>query len=76
MVCYTTAVINYFPLSSQNVTRVLVVLVVILALAAGLFENAYTLQKKQYQSLEDKYVRVRSQLGREEMQKLIDQSYK
>jgi len=53
----------------------MIVLVVILALAAGLFENAYSAQKKQYQSLEDKYVRVRSQLGREETQRLIDQSY-
>jgi hypothetical protein len=54
----------------------MVVLIVVLALTAGLFENAYTSQKKKYQSLEDKYVRVRSQIGREEMQKLIDQSYK
>lgn len=64
-----------FPISQQNLARIMIVLVVILALTAGLFENAYSAEKKKYQSLEDKYVRVRSQLGRDEMQKLIDQSY-
>lgn len=63
------------PVSTKLVTRILVIMVVILSLIAGFYHSSYESEKKKYLRLEDKYVRVRSELGREETQKLIDQSY-
>jgi hypothetical protein len=54
--------------------RLLVLLSVVLALLAGYYHSSLETQVKKYQRLEDMYVRVRSQLGREETQRLIDLS--
>ncbi len=63
------------PTSIKNITRLLLVLVIILAIVAGYFQVIYKQERKRYLRLEDKYVRVRGQLGREKMQELIDSSY-
>lgn len=63
------------PASAQAITRLLTALLLALALAAGYYYTAYDNQLKKYAKLEDKYVRVRSVLGREETQRLIDRSY-
>jgi ABC-type cobalamin transport system ATPase subunit len=62
-------------LSEKNVIRILLFCVVILSLVAGYYEVKYDLEHKKYLRLEDKYVRVREQLGRGETQRLIDLSY-
>jgi len=61
-------------LSEKKLMRILFVLVVILALVAGYYRSLYENENKKYLRLEDRYVRVREQLGREETQRLIDQS--
>jgi hypothetical protein len=61
--------------SSKNWLRFMVLLCVVLALAAGYYHSMYLNENKKYLKLEDMYVRVRSELGREETQRLIDQSY-
>jgi hypothetical protein len=63
-------------LSEKKLVRILFVLVVILALAAGYYQSLFANENKKYLRLEDKYVRVRGQLGREETQRLIDESQK
>ncbi len=63
------------PLTSQNIIRALVVLVVILSLAAGYYHSSYLAEIKKYNRLEDMYVRVRGVLGRNKTQQLIDFSY-
>ncbi len=62
------------PISRRGLTRVLVLIIIVLAFVAAYYQSAYRLEKKRYQKLEDKYVRVRDVLGREETQKIIDQS--
>lgn len=62
-------------ISQKNVTRGLVVLVVVLALVAGYFQTALQAENRKYLRLEDRYVRVRQMLGVEETQRLIDESY-
>jgi DNA-binding LytR/AlgR family response regulator len=62
-------------LSEKNVIRILISVVVLLALAAGYYQVKYEGENIKYLRLEDKYVRVRQQLGRDEMQRLIDVSY-
>jgi len=62
-------------LSEKNLIRILLALVVILALAAGYYQAKYEGENKKYLRLEDKYVRVRQQLGVDETQRLIDLSY-
>ena len=66
---------NRQPISSQLVTKILLLLVVILSLAAGYYHALCQNWEKKYNRLENMYVRLRSQLGAEETQKLIDQSY-
>ncbi len=61
-------------LNHKQVTRLLVLLSVVLALLAGYYHASLETQSKKYQRLEDMYVRVRGQLGREETQRLIDLS--
>lgn len=63
------------PISDLWLIRILATLVVVLAISAGLYQTAYRNENKKYLLLEDKYVRVRDQLGREKTQELIDQSY-
>lgn len=64
---------KYF--SATMMLRLVMVLVVFLALAAGYFSAALAAEKNKYLRLEDKFVRVRQALGREETQRLIDESY-
>lgn len=49
-------------------------LIVLLALAAGYYHSSWEAEQKKYARLEDRYVRVRNILGREETQRLIDLS--
>ena len=63
------------PFSKKNLSRVLVLLVIILSLIAGYFEALNNATQKKYDNVEDMYVRVRNQLGRQETQRLIDLSY-
>lgn len=60
---------------TQVLIWILVVLVVVLSLVAGYYQQAWSLQVKKYNRLEDMYVRLRGQLGVERTQELIDQSY-
>lgn len=65
------------PTSGQfkNIIRVLTLVVVILAFVAGYYQSALKVERERYKRYEDMFVRVRSQLGRDEMQRLIDLSY-
>lgn len=62
------------PFSEKWVTRILLLIVIILALMAGYYDAALSAEKRKYLRLEDLYVRVRGELGREETQRLIDLS--
>jgi hypothetical protein len=62
-------------LSEKNLIRLLVALVVGLSISAGYYQVKFEAENTKYLRLEDKYVRVRQQLGREETQRLIDISY-
>lgn len=64
---------NY--ITEKTIIRILILLVVILAIAAGYFQVKHEAEQLKYLRLEDKFVRVRGQLGREETQRLIDESY-
>lgn len=63
-----------FP-SSKIIIRFLLLSTIVFALLMGLFQELYRQESKKYLKLEDMFVRVRTQLGREETQRLIDQSY-
>ncbi len=63
------------PFANQFVVRFLLVVLIILAILAGYYQVMLKQEHKRYLRLEDKYVRVRNQLGREKMQLLIDRSY-
>lgn len=63
------------PIPTKIVLSVLTVILVVLALAAGYYQAALKAEIKKYNRLEDKYVRVRNMLGRDETQRLIDLSY-
>lgn len=63
------------PVSSKWIIRLLLLLVIVLAILAGHYAYALSLEQKKYLRLEDKYVRVRGELGISETQRLIDQSY-
>ncbi len=63
------------PISQRCLARILVIVIVLLAFVAAYYQSAYQLEIKRYKKLEDKYVRVRDILGREETQRLIDQSH-
>lgn len=68
-------ILSSHPIPAQLILRLVVLLCVLFALIAGLYYELYTYEKKRYTLIEDRYVRVREQLGRQEMQRLIDQSY-
>ncbi len=59
----------------KQVIRFLLVLIFILSLAAGYYQVQWELEQKRYKRIEDLYVRVRSELGRDATQELIDRSY-
>lgn len=63
------------PLSYKVLTYFLLIIIIALALTAGYYQSALELEQKKYKKLEDMYVRVRSMLGREETQRLIDLSH-
>lgn len=63
------------PLSDKTVFRILVFVVLILSITTGLYAEKLRQQQKLYDRVEDMFVRVRGELGREETQRLIDQSY-
>lgn len=60
----------------KAMVRFLTAVVVVLAFVAGYYQTALSIERQRFARYEDMFVRVRSQLGREEMQRLIDQSYK
>ncbi len=62
------------PFSDKNLIRFLLVLVIVLSLVAGYYHATWQTEQKKYARLEDLYVRVRGELGREETQRLIDLS--
>lgn len=63
------------PTSLSLVLLVALGVIVALSLAAGYYHAKYLAEKRRYLRLEDMFVRVRSQIGREAMQDLIDASY-
>ncbi|GIK83910.1 MAG: hypothetical protein BroJett025_05320 [Patescibacteria group bacterium] len=60
------------PIQDKWIIRFLIVLTLILSIAAGYFHAVLVAEQKKYAKLEDLYVRVRTELGREETQRLID----
>lgn len=66
----TTTLFSY-----KTLTRFLVLLVLVLSIAAGYYRAALTAEKRKYMRIEDKYVRVRGELGVEKTQELIDESH-
>jgi len=63
-------------ISDKTILRVAISAVVALALYSGLTTEELRQEKKLYNKIEDKYVRIRGELGRAETQRLIDQSYR
>lgn len=59
-------------LSDKTIIRFLVIVVIVLTYIAGYYHAALDSERKKYFRLEDLYVRVRSELGRDETQRLID----
>lgn len=53
-----------------------VIVIILLSLLAGYYHAQLQAEQKKYLRLEDRYVRVREQLGRQATQDLIDASYK
>ncbi len=70
-----TDITRKFPIKTKNLIRLLVAIIIIATFIAGYYHSLYTLEQKKYNNLEDKYVRVRMMIGREQMQRLIDESY-
>lgn len=62
-------------LTNKLLTQILVLLVIVLSIIAGYYQTSLIEQNKKYARLEDKYVRVRNELGIEETQRIIDDSY-
>mgnify|MGYP007072815985 CR=1 FL=1 len=62
--------------SYKTILTFCVILIGILALTTGFYHASLVAEQKKYLRLEDRYVRVREQLGREATQDLIDASYK
>lgn len=60
--------------SEKTIIRILLILVFVFALLAGYYQAVLKTEQKKYLRLEDMYVRVRGELGREETQRLIDLS--
>lgn len=61
--------------SWQLLHMLLFVFIVVLAFLAGWYQVQYQDEKKLYQTLEDKYVRLQLMLGQEETKNLIQESY-
>ena len=63
------------PFKTKHLIRFLVAVIIVLIFFTSYFQSLLRLERRKYNQLEDKYVRVRMMLGREEMQRLIDISY-
>lgn len=63
------------PLSERTIIRLLFFFLLVSLFFAGYYQTRWQLEVKRYNRLEDLFVRVRGQLGREETQRLIDESY-
>lgn len=64
------------PFSYKTLTRILVSIIFVLAIMAGYYKSALVAENKKYLRLEDRYVRLRGELGIDLTQDLIDQSRK
>lgn len=62
------------PFSCKNLTRILLILLFITSILAGYYHAVLVAERKKYLRLEDRYVRVRGELGIDETQRLIDLS--
>lgn len=62
-------------LSDKSLFRILITLVIVLSISTGMYAEKLRQQQLLYDRVEDMFVRVRSELGRNETQRLIDQSY-
>ena len=62
------------PFSQKMLIRLLLMIIAALAITAGVFQELYRAEQKKYARLEDRYVRVRDQLGRDVVQEIIDRS--
>ncbi len=60
--------------SDKIIIKILLILVILLAYVAGFYHAALGTERKRYLRLEDMYVRVRGELGRDVTQELIDLS--
>lgn len=63
------------PFRAAVVLQFCIIVIVILSFVAGYYHALLKAEQRKYLRLEDRYVRVRNQLGREVMQQLIDDSY-
>jgi hypothetical protein len=63
------------PFATSFFLKTAICIIVVLSLLAGYYHAVFLAEKRKYLRLEDMYVRVRSQIGREAMQDLIDASY-
>lgn len=62
-------------ISDKTIIRLLIILVIVLSISSGMLAEELRQQQKLYDKVEDMFVRVRTQLGRDQTQRLIDQSY-
>ncbi|MBP7842733.1 hypothetical protein KA017_01880 [Candidatus Woesebacteria bacterium] len=60
------------PIDDKWIIRILLMLTIVLAITAGYYNAALISEQKKYLKLEDMYVRVRTELGRDATQNLID----
>ena len=63
------------PFQSKFVLQVAVAIIIFLSLLAGYYHALYKSENIKYRRLEDKYVRVRGELGIDKTQELIEASY-
>ncbi len=60
------------PVQDKWIIRILLAMIIVLAITAGYYHSALLAEQKKYLKLEDLYVRVRTELGRDATQNLID----
>ena len=66
---------NIGKIDQKWLMRLMILIIVTLSITAGYYYQIYELEYKRYKRLEDIYVRVRTQLGVDATQNLIDKSY-
>lgn len=62
-------------LNQKNLNRIFFIIIVILALLAGLYQANYQVEQRKYDRIEDQYVRLEMMLGASESAQLIEDSY-